>query len=84
MSRWRLWYPKPSHRRRQRRPRGGWASGSSDGYDKMLELVAESTALEAGELVAMATVAGLDTDDIHEWLEDARAGGEIDPRTLDW
>jgi len=50
---------------------------SSDGYDRMLELVAENPALESEELVELVTDEGLDAEDAHEWLEDAEAAGDI-------
>ncbi len=50
---------------------------SSDGYDRMVELVAENPALEAEELVELATDDFLDADDTRQWLEDAEAASDV-------
>lgn len=44
---------------------------NGDGYERMVELVAENPALEAEELVAIATGEGFDADDTRDWLEEA-------------
>ncbi len=50
---------------------------SNDGYDSMVELVAENPGLEAKELAELATEDGLDADDARQWLEDAEAAGDV-------
>ncbi len=50
---------------------------NSEGCDRMLKLVAENPALEAEELVEMATDDGLDADDARQWLEDAEAASDV-------
>jgi len=50
---------------------------SSDGYDRMLELVAENPANEAEELVEMATDEGFNADQVRCWLEDALAAEDV-------
>ncbi len=50
---------------------------SSDGYDLILELVAENPALKAEELAELATEVGLEADDASQWLEDAEAAGDV-------
>jgi len=43
----------------------------------MVALVTENPALDAEELVKLATEAGLDVNDVHQLLEDAEAAGNI-------
>jgi len=50
---------------------------SSDGYDRLLELVAENPAQEAEELVEMASEEGYDSDDAEEWLETALEAEDV-------
>jgi len=50
---------------------------TSDGYDRFLELVAENPALEAEELVAMATEEGYGADEAREWLEAALEAEDV-------
>ncbi len=50
---------------------------TSDGYDRFLELVAENPALEAEELVEMATDEGYAADDAREWLEAALEAEDV-------
>jgi hypothetical protein len=50
---------------------------SSDGYDRMVELVAENPALDAEDLVEMTTEEGFNTDDARQGLEDAEARGDV-------
>jgi len=44
---------------------------SSDGYERMLELVAENPDQEAEKLVEMATDEGYAAEDAREWLDAA-------------
>jgi len=48
---------------------------SSDGYERLLELVAENPALKAEELVEMATGEGFDADEVRDGLEAALEAG---------
>jgi len=50
---------------------------SSDGYDRMLELVAENPALEAEELVEKATDEDFPAGEAREWLEDALEAEDV-------
>jgi hypothetical protein len=50
---------------------------SSDGYDRMVELVAENPALEAGELVEMMEEEGFDADDARQWLQEALGAHDV-------
>jgi hypothetical protein len=50
---------------------------SSDGYDRLLELVAENPAQEAEELVDMATAEGYTAEETREWLEEALEANDI-------
>jgi len=44
---------------------------SNDGYDRVVELVAENPAVDAEALVEMATDEDFDADDARGWLQDA-------------
>ncbi len=50
---------------------------SSDGYDRLLELVAENPALEADELVEKASDEGFDADETRAWLEKALTAEDV-------
>ncbi|WP_049980282.1 hypothetical protein [Halolamina rubra] len=50
---------------------------SSNGYERIVELIAENPALDVEELVKMATVEGFDADNAREWLEDALEKNDV-------
>jgi len=50
---------------------------SSNGYGRLLELVAENPAQDAEELIAMATDEGYAAADAGEWLEAALEAEDI-------
>jgi len=50
---------------------------SSDGYDRLLELVAENPAQNAEELVEMAAEEGYGADEAREWLEAALEAEDV-------
>ncbi len=50
---------------------------SSDGYYRLLELVALNPAQEAGDLVEMATEEGFGAEEVRCWLEDALVNEEV-------
>ncbi len=49
---------------------------SNDGYDRVVELVAENPAVDGEAIVEMATEERFNADDAREWLADAL--GEYD------
>jgi len=50
---------------------------TSDGYDRMVELVAEDPGLSAEELVAMSTDEGFDAGDARGWLQEALERNDV-------
>jgi len=50
---------------------------SSDGYDRLLELVAQNPALEAEELVDSAVEEGIDAEQAEEFLNHALAEEDV-------
>jgi len=44
---------------------------SNDGYDRVVELVADHPGVNAEDLVEMASEEGFDADDARDWLADA-------------
>jgi len=49
----------------------------SEGYDRLLELVAETPAQEAEELVETATDEGFGAEETHEWLQTALEAEDV-------
>jgi len=50
---------------------------SSDGYERLLELVAENPGLEAEELIEMVTDEEFMVDEVEEWLENALVANDV-------
>jgi hypothetical protein len=75
----RRWYLVGKGRRRTRRrgADGGCSRVSSDGSDRMVELIAENPAPAAEDLVKVATDDGLNTGDARQWLEVAEAKSDV-------
>jgi len=50
---------------------------SSDGYDRLLELIADNPAQKEEELVEMATEEGYAANEARVWLQDVLAAGDV-------